>query len=427
MSATRRTSTLAAVAVVGLAAPVLSVLGPAAASGAAPLCRGQKATAVGSGHRVDGTDGADVIVTNGARAVYAKGGDDLVCITGPYTGRFLPVDVRAGDGDDVVDGSGSSRQEVYASMGSGVDTFLGGGADDVVELEHPDAAGGVDRVSGAGGDDTVAIRTGPGDVVVDNAAGRFTSAGALLATWSGVEGFSIDQSAGSHRMTFVGTDADESVSWSAWDDAVVDVTLGRGADHWSSPEPPPASSRLLGGPGRDGLYIASEDAGLDLDLPAGTMAVATAAAYDLAVTDFEDAELFAPRVDLLGTDGPNDIGLTACTGVVRLGGGDDSVRRRYDADYETDIRCGEVLAATGGPGDDDLSGTGGDDVLEGGSGKDVLIGGFGDDRLLGGRGDDSLSGKDGRDVLLGGMGRDRADGGTGRDRCVAERERRCER
>jgi Ca2+-binding RTX toxin-like protein len=386
----RRTTSLTAAALISLTAPALALLGPSA-SGAAETCQGRTPTVIGSGHAVNGTEGDDVILTNGARSVYAKGGDDLVCVTGPYTGKYYPVNVRAGDGNDVVDGTGSPKQEVHASLGSGVDTFLGGGAGDAVELDYPDAAGGTDAVDGGGGSDVISIATGPGDVVVDNAVGRFTSAGEVRTTWAKVEGFGIDQSAGSQRMTFVGTSADESVSWSSRDDATVDVTLGRGDDRWSSPTPPTPSSRLLGGPGRDSIYLASEEAGIDLDLLADTMGVAAPVPYVVKAADFEDADLFAPSVTVRGTNGRNDIGLTACTGVVRLGGGNDSVRRQYDSIFETDIRCAETLTANGGSGDDEMSGTRGDDVL------------------------------------LGGTGRDRADGGTGRDRCAAERERRCER
>lgn len=422
----RRTTTLTAAALITLAAPGLALLGPSAA-GAAETCQGRTPTIVGSGHSINGTEGADVILTNGARSVYAKGGDDLVCITGPYTGKYLPVVVRAGDGNDVVDGTGSKRQEVYALLASGVDTFLGGGAGDAVELDYPDAAGGVDTVDGGGGSDHVGLRTGPGDVVVDNAVGHFTSAAEVRTTWDDVERFGVEQTEGSRRMTFVGTDADESLAWSSTDGATFDVSLGRGDDHWSSPTAPTPSSLLLGGPGRDSIYMASEEAGIDLDMPAGTMGVAAPTAYSVTASDFEDADLFAPAVTVRGTDGPNDIGLTACTGVVRLGGGDDSLRRQYDSSFETDIRCVEALTVNGGSGDDEISGTRHDDTLAGGAGRDVLEGGFGDDRLVGGGGDDRLVGKAGADVLLGGAGRDRADGGTGRDRCAAEREKRCER
>jgi len=423
----RRTTSLTATALISLTAPGLVLLGPSAASGAADTCQGRTATVVGSGRAVTGTEGPDVILTNGARLVDAGAGDDLICVTGPYTGKYDPLTVFAGDGNDVIDGTGSPRQEVHATMASGADVFRGGDARDIVSLDYPDAAGGVDTVDGGGGSDSIVILTGSGDAVVDNAAGHFTSAGEVRTTWADVEGFQIRQSAGSQRLTFVGTDADESVSWSSAREATVDVTLGRGDDHWSSPTPPSASSRLLGGPGRDSIYLASAEAGIDLDMPAGTLSVAAAAPYVVTASDFEDVDLFAPSVSVRGTDGPNDIGLTACTGVVRLGGGDDSVRRQYDSLFESDIRCAETLTANGGAGDDELSGTRGDDTLKGGSGKDVLKGGFGKDRLIGGRGHDRLFGQAGDDVLLGGPGRDRADGGKGRDRCVAERERRCER
>ncbi|WP_224273525.1 calcium-binding protein [Nocardioides lacusdianchii] len=423
----RRTTSLTAAALVCLTAPGLALLGPTAASGAAETCQGRTATIVGSGHSIQGTEGPDVIVTNGARSVYAKGGDDLVCVTGRFLGKYYPVDVRAGDGNDVVDASGAGRQPVHASFGSGADTFVGGGGDDAVELDYPDAAGGVDTVDGRGGSDTISLQTGPGDVVVDNAIGHFTSGSEVRATWTKVEGFGIHQSAGSQRMTFVGTAADESVSTSSVDDAVLDVTLGRGDDRWSSATALTPTSRLVGGPGRDSIYMASVEAGIDLDMPAGTMAVAAPAAYVVTASDFEDADLFAPNVTVRGTDGPNDIGLTACAGVVRLGGGNDSVRRQYDSSYETDIRCAETLTANGGSGDDKLSGTRGDDTLKGGAGKDVLKGGFGDDRLVGGGGDDRLVGQADKDVLRGGKGRDTADGGTGRDQCAAERKQRCER
>jgi hypothetical protein len=210
----RRTTSLTAAALISLTAPALAMTGQSAANGAAETCQGRTPTVIGSGHRVDGTEGPDVILTNGARSVYALGGDDLICISGPYTGKNYPVFVRAGDGNDVVDGTGSPRQEVYAFLASGVDTFLGGDARDFVELDHPDAAGGVDTVHGGGGSDSIRIQTGPGDVVVDNEVGRFTSAGEVRTTWTSVEGFGIDQSTGSQRMTFVGTDADES-PWAA--------------------------------------------------------------------------------------------------------------------------------------------------------------------------------------------------------------------
>ncbi|MDA0185070.1 hypothetical protein OJ997_32500 [Solirubrobacter phytolaccae] len=74
-----------------------------------------------------------------------------------------------------------------------------------------------------------------------------------------------------------------------------------------------------------------------------------------------------------------------------------------------------VENATGGAGDDRLSGTAGVNWLEGGAGDDVLLGRGGADRLDGESGDDRVDGGAGADQLEGGPGRDRLLGGDGAD------------
>jgi Ca2+-binding RTX toxin-like protein len=138
--------------------------------------------------------------------------------------------------------------------------------------------------------------------------------------------------------------------------------------------------------------------------------------------------------------------------VARLGtlganvNGDDDV----DVTFLTD----SDFAFVGGPGNDDIAGTGGfgtgdpstrfffasgadgadllvagpgSVVFSGGAGLDVLLGGLaGDhlsggsdsDRLLGGGGADDLVGEKGNDDLRGGPGPDDMNGGRGRDDCV---------
>lgn len=94
----------------------------------------------------------------------------------------------------------------------------------------------------------------------------------------------------------------------------------------------------------------------------------------------------------------------------------------------------EIENATGGRGDDTLSGSalsnvlrgnGGNDVLKGhgsndrlfgGAGRDLLDGSWADDRLEGGTGADTLLGGGGLDILSGGQGLDRLQGGWGHDR-----------
>lgn len=418
----RRTTPLTAAALLGLAmiAPTTS------ATAAGATCQGQAATIVGSGRSVTGTEGPDVVVTNGATSVRTLGGDDLVCISGarPY------ITVSTGDGDDSVDGTGARGEQVLADLGSGTDTFTGGGVDDRITLDYPDAAAtGPDVVHGGGGSDALFLQTGPGAAVIDNATGRFTSAGELRTTWSGLEEFWLGPEPTARDLTVVGSDAAERVYDSTFDPTKVTVDLRGGDDGWFSGVAPAETSRLDGGTGRDQLYVASDTGALDLDLRDGLLTVGTTGAYEVAADDFEDADVFAEQVILAGTNGPNNLGLTACSGKVRGRAGDDRVERQYEGLFESfDADCGENLTINGGSGDDELSGSSGADKILGGKGRDRLVGMSGSDRLIGGRGHDHLNGKDQGDTLLGGRGNDFADGGKGsRDVCRAEHTRRCER
>ncbi len=67
-----------------------------------------------------------MIVTDGASEVDARGGDDLVCITGS---AYNPS-VDAGTGNDVVDAS-ASRTGSQSELGAGSDRYLGSTGFDV--------------------------------------------------------------------------------------------------------------------------------------------------------------------------------------------------------------------------------------------------------------------------------------------------------
>lgn len=72
----------------------------------------------------------------------------------------------------------------------------------------------------------------------------------------------------------------------------------------------------------------------------------------------------------------------------------------------------------GNAGDDDISGRSGNDVLIGGAGNDTMNGGFGNDQIWAGAGDtgnDSIIGGNGNDIAGGGDGNDTMSGGDGRD------------
>jgi Ca2+-binding RTX toxin-like protein len=69
----------------------------------------------------------------------------------------------------------------------------------------------------------------------------------------------------------------------------------------------------------------------------------------------------------------------------------------------------------GGPGADDISGSGRDDRIYGDEGPDTIVGGRGLDKLRGGPGDDSIDGQQGPDRITGSIGTDTLLGGPGDD------------
>ncbi len=72
---------------------------------AAPTCRGEAATIVGTAlnNVINGTAGRDVIAAvGGADTVYGRGGDDVIC------GGDGPDTIEGGDGDDYLDGGPGS-------------------------------------------------------------------------------------------------------------------------------------------------------------------------------------------------------------------------------------------------------------------------------------------------------------------------------
>ncbi len=317
--------------------------------------------------------------------------------------------VGAGAGSDVVDGS-DSRNAVFATLGTGADMFVGSGEDDRVDLVYPDPTSTTpDALEGAGGSDGLFLHTGPGAAVIDNVAGRFTSAGAVRTTWTGLEEFWLGHSQEVRPLTFVGSDADELLVDQTAVPTQVDLSFGQGDDAYRTGVAPGPGSWARGGPGRDLVGVTSVDTSLEVDLKRYRVVVDAPTPYRVLATDFEDAEVVAPEVLLKGGMDRNRLEFTACRAVVRGREGADTVRRGYDAYFEPKLDCTESARIAGGPGNDVLSGTRGEDVLNGNSGRDVLRGG------------------NQADKLFGGPGRDHADGGKGRDRCGAERKKRCER
>jgi VCBS repeat-containing protein len=82
--------------------------------------------------------------------------------------------------------------------------------------------------------------------------------------------------------------------------------------------------------------------------------------------------------------------------------------------------AGRVPTQTGGPGNDELGGSGGNDVILGLGGNDTIEPGSGNDVVCGGPGNDSVRAGSGNDIVRGGSGNDTLDGGSGNDQLFGE-------
>lgn len=419
---------LAGVSALVLLAVGLSVPSTSAAQAAVETCRGEAATLVGTGKggSLNGTEGDDVIVTNGANSVDALGGDDVICITGggSIEGNFI----NAGRGDDVVDGSENTGYG-QIRLGSGRDTFLGGPDRDVLVLPEDgvrdvvDTLGGNDQIyTGARGTtldddidtgadaDIVYLRALPGSgsvdlgsddgdqvYVVDKTRLRWRidmrraeiSAGGHVMPFAGVELVSLS-SLQWRSLEFLGDRDDETLSLGRGrgqesTDGPADVDLGRGDDRFAVTADVAGSYR--GGPGRDQLGIeglqGARESRARVDLARGRFRVDDGP--KVTIPGFEDL-ILAPygRVKVVGTGADNKVIVKGCHATVMAGRGDDDLR-----------------------------------LLPFESCADPVLRAYGED------GDDTLRGTDGDDVLIGGPGKDTADGGPGQDSCVAEVETSC--
>ena len=110
--------------------PALAALaGPVPASYAAATCQGQAATIESPGGVVHATEGDDVIVSTGGDAnIYAKGGNDLVCIVGGF--------VSTGPGNDSVVSTAPDGEHTEVGLEGGADSYVStGGARSLVYVK----------------------------------------------------------------------------------------------------------------------------------------------------------------------------------------------------------------------------------------------------------------------------------------------------
>ncbi|GAB3024348.1 hypothetical protein GCM10011376_09790 [Nocardioides flavus (ex Wang et al. 2016)] len=382
-----------------LSAALLVPVGTAAAAG--ETCQGQAATIVGTpGSRITGTEGADVIVTNGATRVDALGGDDLVCATGEEGVTYLPsVTVVLGAGADTLTSSTSGQHYVYAGTEEGADTeadvirLSGNGVvfsgtvgrpnADVIDLPFGEVVwSGIQTAPGAvslGSDVILGVRSADGDIRMD-AGGTLTGADTVL-TWTGdIERYAFATTATHGRFTFRGTAGTEHVKVDAPSTFDRDIALRGGKDSYESNSLGGGATRVKGDGGRNQLLLdLGSNNRVRADLSRSRVTTTDAGVEDsIRVRGFDDLIVTARRVDVVGTNRANEIGVIACRTTINGKKGRDGLE--VDSRYRglgtwTPLRCGTYRATIhGGRGNDTITGSLGSDRLVGGPGKDIVQG-----------------------------------------------------
>ena len=433
-----------------IAATLLTAPG---AQAAADSCQGRTATVVGAGqYGLTGTEGDDVIVTNGADGVQALGGNDLICITNAPPSR-TDISLDAGAGDDVVDAS-AATSGVTVELGAGSDTYTGSAYDETVHggTNGYDGSpvGDTERDSittGSGGDDHVvsgsdravpngdavvlgaddgvgfgssvgwfgpmadggrldggggarlAFGLGSGRVVVDAATGTLTEDGRVDLRWTGFDDFSVGggNAPAPSLFGFRGTDRAEELDL-RFRDAHTGrqrIDMGGGDDTlWLGHDDNTGASgsSYSGGHGEDHVAMWAGNS-LDLDLASGRMETRhEGRTFRLRLDRFETQLVGAKKLVLKGMKKGEELRFYACRATVHGRGGADDIRQSRGDDYfEAGLRC-----------------------------KPRKF------RLFGDKGKDTLQGSTDNDVLVGGPGRDAINGNGGRDRCSGEKLRSCE-
>ena len=336
----------------------------------------------------------DDVLEGGPDADELRGGSGAD--TASYAQSATGVEVRLHSG--VVRGGDAEGDEL-----DGIENLVGSAYADILEgdagANRLDGGPGVDWLSYAGSDGAVSVR------LYDGYAARGHAEGDIISGFENLRGSDYsDVLAGSGRANRLeGGAGDDRLGGGSGNDV---LDGGTGAD------------RLDGGPGADWITYRGSDAGVTVDLGAGTASGGHAEGD--VVVDVENIGGSAYDDVLTGDTGTNRLEGGAGADWLDGGGGVDWVSYfGSPAGVTVDLMAG---AGAGGDAEGDIlagfeniTGSGYADVLTGDAGTNQLAGGEGDDVLRGNGGDDVLAGNAGADRLNGGAGADRLDGGTGED------------
>lgn len=330
----------------------------------------------------------DVLIGNGHTNWLLGGpGDDLIDGNGGGFDSFNP-----GAGDDVVIGTAGERNWV------GYEDLMGGAVIDLVLGTVTGAETGTDTVSnitdagGTLGDDTMIGTSGPnylfGQAGTDTLDGNGNPAD-LLDPNSFIGGLNLDV-------------------------LIADCGCFGVPDEIGN-------DTMIGGPGVTMAAFLNSDAGVTVDMDAGT-AVGEGSDTLLEInavlgSDHDDSVTGTPGADMYEATA----GVDSFDGM----GGTDVAVTFHSLGVEADLEDGTLSGAF--PGfiggvfdfyDSDTTLTGVEDLWGSLDAPDDLSGDAGPNKLYGMSGDDTLNGRDGNDHLDGGDGTDSADGGSGEDACV---------
>ena len=362
---------------------------------------------------LDGGAGDDTLNGGGGADTLIGGdGDDTADYSGSFIGVTVNLATGIGSGGDaqgdrlygIENLSGSAAADRLTgdggdnrlSGGGGADTLDGGAGDDTLI-----GGAGADSLIGGDGFDTADYAASSAAVTVSLATGTGSGGDAQGDKLTGVEGLS--GSAHNDRLTGDGADnrlsgggGADTLDGGAGDDTLIG---GAGADS------------LIGGAGNDTADYSASNAGVIVNLAAGTGAGGDAQGDTLAGVEnvvgsaFGDLLIGDERANVLdGGDGDDTL----------IGGGGDDTLIGGDgvdiADF-SGLADGVTMDLAAGTGSTGAGGTVliGVEGVQGSAGDDVLAGDGGANVFDGGDGDDILAGRGGADTLIGGDGVDTAD------------------
>ena len=410
-----------------------------------------------------GQKGDDVLHGGTGRDILWGGKGDDTLLGGEYQDYL-----EGGAGADVLDGGDGWDFAAYELSDAGVTVDLEAGTASGGHAEG-DTLTGIEHVAGSAHADTLTARNGDspftlgsflygvdGDDTLQGGTGiDYLEGGAGADVLDGGGGF---VNTAMYTLSDAGVTIDLQAGTASGGHAEGDTLTGiqevRGSDFddrltgdagSNSFEGRAGADVLDGGDGWDRASYWNSDAGVTVDLAAGTAQGGHAEGDTL--TGIERVAGSRHADHLIGDDGNNwlDGGAGADTlnggagndwlvggaGADALDGGadwDSASYRGSDAGVTVNLATGTgqgghaegdtltgIEAVQGSDHDDTLTGDDGNNFLRGGAGADSLTGGDNNDNLKGGAGADTLTGGDGDDWLEGTEGADTLTGGAGWD------------